>query len=426
MILSLASCSFEVDDVFDKSSAERISETIDNDYALLQSAPNGWLVQYYADTQYGGHNMIWKFNNDSSVTAISDLYYTVATSVTSHFKLEQSQGVILSFDTYNPVIHFYSDPINPLEVGDAGEGMLGDFEFRILSSSSDSIVMKGKKHGSRIVMTPLKSEVTWKNYLSGLDSMYTKMYKANYLIIVGNDTVNAMHDIQSNLISYTDPTNGIQVEVPYCVTETGWKLYKEYTLLDQKFSGFTYSEDKKWVATDNPNIRIEPYTLPLSQQLISSTWYLSYSNAGSLGQATFDLVKKGMDFLEESITSISLGSIIYDNVSFYGVTFVSSGYYGTYGLNAEIIDNDHIAFTANGVDGKNATWYATYNYKYMAFSFGLGEDENYDLVPLKRTFKLTTDNVDDPSSIQLEEVNSTNNVIVLTKTEPKGKAFFDR
>ena len=41
-ILLLGACTPEVDSVFDKSSANRIAESISNTKAILASAPNGW------------------------------------------------------------------------------------------------------------------------------------------------------------------------------------------------------------------------------------------------------------------------------------------------------------------------------------------------------------------------------------------------
>src|SRR3712207_8641346 len=52
-------------------------------------------------------------------------------------------------------------PISVAEVGVAGRGFEGDFEFRVLSAAADSVVLEGKKHGARIVMTPMPAETKW-------------------------------------------------------------------------------------------------------------------------------------------------------------------------------------------------------------------------------------------------------------------------
>ena len=97
------SCTPEVDDVFDKSSAERISDALAADKQILVSAANGWRMEIYGNTDFGGYNLFLKFANDNTVEVASETTYDPATGegadvrVTSHYKLEQSAGAVLSF-----------------------------------------------------------------------------------------------------------------------------------------------------------------------------------------------------------------------------------------------------------------------------------------------------------------------------------------
>ena len=43
------SCTSEVDNVFDKSSADRIAEAMAADQQMLVDAPNGWLMEYFCE-----------------------------------------------------------------------------------------------------------------------------------------------------------------------------------------------------------------------------------------------------------------------------------------------------------------------------------------------------------------------------------------
>lgn len=47
------------------------------------------------------------------------------------------------------MIHFFSDPANPDGIGDNGKGMEGDLELRVLTATADSVVMLGKKRGTK-------------------------------------------------------------------------------------------------------------------------------------------------------------------------------------------------------------------------------------------------------------------------------------
>lgn len=73
-VLSFTSCSNDIDEVFDKPSAERVNDAIAEYKTVLTSAENGWLMKYYpkANTKYGGYNLLLKFGTDGNVTAMSD------------------------------------------------------------------------------------------------------------------------------------------------------------------------------------------------------------------------------------------------------------------------------------------------------------------------------------------------------------------
>ena len=120
-------CTPEVDDAFDKSSAQRIAETLKADQQILVSAPNGWRMAIYGNTDFGGYNLFFKFAADNTVEVANEIAYnpedvsTAQIRETSHYSLQQSAGAILSFDTYNSLFHFFSDPVNP-SMGNTGKG----------------------------------------------------------------------------------------------------------------------------------------------------------------------------------------------------------------------------------------------------------------------------------------------------------------
>ena len=72
-LMTYSSCTSEVDDVFDKSSSERIEETMSNTNAILKANTKGWIMKYYANTMYGGYNVYCKFNQDKTVTVASEI-----------------------------------------------------------------------------------------------------------------------------------------------------------------------------------------------------------------------------------------------------------------------------------------------------------------------------------------------------------------
>ena len=169
-VLAFSACTSEVDNYFDKSASERASEAVSNAKQALLAAPNGWRMEYYGDMTYGGYNILCKFSGDEVTVAAEkmgkkqeagfDSNGNLVTA-TSHYTVDQSQGVVLSFDGYNSVFHYFSDPKNVDGIGTAGEGLYGDFEFRVMSVSADKIVLQGRKHGNKIIMYAMDSNTSW-------------------------------------------------------------------------------------------------------------------------------------------------------------------------------------------------------------------------------------------------------------------------
>ena len=81
------------------------------------------------------------------------------------YTLKHENGILLAFDTYNKIFHKFSDPQSD------GVGFGGDYEFYIMEHNSSQIMLKGKKTNQRIEMRKLSSDISWSEYLSGIDKM---------------------------------------------------------------------------------------------------------------------------------------------------------------------------------------------------------------------------------------------------------------
>lgn len=120
----LVSCSQEEEAVYGKgnSYAKRTGETSTEYVNLLEGATNGWLLSMYVGTgqQYGGYNYILKFHQ-GKVTALSE---ATTEEDTSLYTLNFSEKSILTFDTYNKVLHQFVEPsalYPPYRCGKLGE-----------------------------------------------------------------------------------------------------------------------------------------------------------------------------------------------------------------------------------------------------------------------------------------------------------------
>ena len=332
LCLGTSSCVKEVDDVFDKSANERIREGIEKDTEILKSASNGWVAEYFASpsSQYGGYNLLLKFLPGDSVQASSEVNNTVCYS---HYKVVQSGGVILSFDDYNPVIHYFSDPVNPMYGAD-GTGFGGDLEFRVLSASADSVILIGKKHKARVRMTPLAAGTDWSEYLAKINRQHELMLFSNYKLAIGGDTIDAYQSYHSFIVTrFEEPDSGsnepkeVRERIPYIMTPQGMKLYSPYIYKDSRLTGFQFDSTKvNYPDFVDKSIVLMPVALPLIEQLTSTYWSAAYSEIGDYAKPYWDAVK---DILDNEPGKPKMSYLVFGKYgSDIGMTFNIGGYEG--------------------------------------------------------------------------------------------------
>lgn len=232
------SCANDEKEVFDKSASERMSEALATYSDILQAPKNGWLLKYYAGTEYsyGGYNMIVSFAN-GKVTAASEIASSDAVYHSS-YALVSDQGPVLTFNTYNPILHYFGSP----SYGSL-DGYQGDFEFVIMSASADSIVLKGKKWANKMVMTPMPKSMNRETYLDSIVKIEDENPYIDYKGVVDNKNVK---------LSFSDSWHSMSVEVGDAVVSTPVFIYSStgitfHTPVD--IAGHSF-ESLTWNATD--------------------------------------------------------------------------------------------------------------------------------------------------------------------------------
>ena len=137
--LSVACTSDDEDDIFDLPASQRLAATIDHARQVLRSAEYGWEFEYYpsATLAYGGVVYTVKFD---SLTANVGCSLIADSTETSYYRLTNDNGPVLTFDTYNSLLHYFSTPNS-----DEYEAKGGEFEFVIDSIADDLITLYGKK-----------------------------------------------------------------------------------------------------------------------------------------------------------------------------------------------------------------------------------------------------------------------------------------
>lgn len=387
--LAYTSCTNEVDDVFDKSSADRIAEALTTDKKMLVDAPNGWLMEYFCENTYGGYNMFVKFNDDNTVTVANEVYESGARQ-TSHYKLEQSMGVLLSFDEYNELFHFFSEPANPFGIGTNGIGMRGDFEFRVIKAEADRFELKGKKHGARIVMTRLAENVDWDKYIADVNKMEANMSYSKYQIIIDEAEPLIMRKDYRTFI-YSDAESDEDIVIPYIVTPEGIKLSEPIVYGGKTINMLSYNDDDSWSSADDKAVNIQPILPSLVELLTDEDVYWSFiqGQMSSTSALYFKQAENGSAAEGEEIVFMSLGVNPNSANVGWGVFFRSGNYQGVISMTVTPIDDTHVALAPKQYDSNGQYYYQYCGYNYIASGILYG------------TFELSTDNPKNPSYIRM-------------------------
>lgn len=326
-----ASCTPEVEDAFDKPSPDRIAEAISETKDILTAAPNGWKMAYQGSGGFGGFNILCKFDKEDNVFCEEESEQAKATS---HYTVQQGQGVLLSFDSFNAALHKYSDPvgkINGKAVGKDGKGFQGDFEFRVMSCTKDSIVLEGRKHGDRVVMTPMPEDLTWDSFFTQIATVASGMSSERYNIIIDKDTLPARMNLHT---LHTTDKNGKAVAIPFIYTPQGIEVLKADSLNGRKLTAFTYSTDDKWVDPNDKSVMLSPRDITPLEAFFSDNWTINvgYSSTAEMNvwkAAAAYAASKNMEIVTVYFSTtpgfLSLSSYVGDNWGNLRTLYSTSG-----------------------------------------------------------------------------------------------------
>lgn len=253
IIILTSSCSYEEPDLFEYSAAERLSNSMKNAKNTLISAENGWEMLYFIDGAAAGYNMLVKFDADLNVTVAANNALTTSNvykSDTTTWNVIGDNGPVLTFDTYNQVLHAFSDPQRD------GIGNGGDYEFIIVAVSDNQIKLKGKKNNVYIYLNKLSSNINWKNYFSEVKAMQTTLFSNNNTLDlnIGGVMYNAYYGSNGYLTIVNDGGDPTSVDAPvygFVTTPTGIHLHNKLENGNVSAQDFILSETKTQLAAQD-------------------------------------------------------------------------------------------------------------------------------------------------------------------------------
>ncbi|HEY6913663.1 MAG TPA: DUF4302 domain-containing protein [Paludibacter sp.] len=256
VMLLLGSCAKNEADIFSASPAERMNRALKDDFAALISAPNGWAMEYFATPTSPGYTLLVKFDTSGKATfaAKSELTKNKAYETDSClFEMIGDNGPVLTFNTYNTVLHRFSNPENP-----DGYGLEGDYEFVVISKSADQITLKGKKMGTIILLNKIPVDISWAQYVEGLSAMDTLLFvnNSNSLKMKIGTSSYLFSNGSGHVFSIKQGVN-TTIEAPFIVTRTGIRFQFVQDIGGVKFHTLKLNDDKSaLVSIDNPDLKL--------------------------------------------------------------------------------------------------------------------------------------------------------------------------
>lgn len=255
LVISAASCSREEENIWEDSAAVRTEKVVKEQFETLCGAPNGWSMYYFAaESEKGGVNFTLNFNENGSVAIGTKNIYNspVFAEETSLWEIITDNGPVLTFNSYNNLFHFFSDPDDGIAGGSKGVGLGGDYEFMIMSYCPDSIVLKGKKTGVYCKMFPLEADITPEEYFTKLDELQASIGSSDlpyaWFEAENGERYTAAFKTEDRTITFMieggDPKLDEHI-VRYVLTNTGIRLFEPFEGDNEAFSvqNFEYNAE---------------------------------------------------------------------------------------------------------------------------------------------------------------------------------------
>lgn len=285
-VMLITSCKREEDRIFDKSASERMTEAIANAYTVLQENEAGWMMKYYPSStrEFGGYTIFAKFVSNAQVSLTSDINDDV---ITSSYSVVQESGPVLTFDGFNKVIHYFSEPgLDNGGIGADDTGMKGDFEFIVLKATADSVILKGKKSGNQIVMLPLSGaefETTAAAYQEA------GILFADFGVFKLENSMGEVSPLAYNSRTFQDASDANSKLLTFRVVPGGLEFYEEAEIQGVKFDKLSFVAPNVeyplgYYADLNNTVKIIPQVTPINVWFRSNLWSMSYNNVGATGK----------------------------------------------------------------------------------------------------------------------------------------------
>lgn len=242
----MQSCLFSEDDLFEMSSAERETAAVEELKKVLLDSEYGWMMEYRygSDGRMGAMTLLLKFDANG-VQMASDFSvgdYNAGETISSLYSIKPYQGTLISFDTYNPIIHKMCEPNSYFDLG-----YQGDYEFVVRTVTDSEIIVTGKKSGVETKIKKINQPMDWK---ATLLETYQLISETDYLMFNvysnGENIGRVLRDERAFVVETKDELGSvINNYYPFVVTNEGFKLIVPMSFDGKTIDSFKWQSDTK-------------------------------------------------------------------------------------------------------------------------------------------------------------------------------------
>lgn len=313
--LVLSSCVGEVDDAFDSPAPIRMESTLAEYRELLASSEHGWFTDFYPGDKYGsgGYAMHLMFNSAGEVTICSEKKTNLPKfeKATSEWSLIPYEGPFLSFLTYNPVLHYFSEPSSSHYVG-----LKSDYEFTVLRAVQDTVELIGKKYKNKLILRRNTQKTDPKTYFEDVLKMEYNAAEFPLFSLKVSDVHVGSCAVANRTFKmvYLDENEVEQTkDIYYAFTPDGIRFAIPLVHGDVTMQTFTWDKGKEsYICIDNGvNAYLEPYfpeNFELRYAEFIGKWEINYIGDSGAKESTIVEITENEKYISYLMSSDKLFS----------------------------------------------------------------------------------------------------------------------
>ena len=321
---TLSSCLKNQEDFFEESSNIRMQQYLDNAKSVLTSAPQGWIFDYAPDRNHSYGLILYTLEFTAKDVTVKSAI-APGQKETSLYKLTNDQGPVLTFDSYNALMHFYATPSwSEYQAKD------GDFEFIIMDVQPDKITLKGKRTGNFMYMTRLEEDAD--SYIRKSKEAAENQFLVRAKGTIGGKGVEAFIDLDKNFLELTFDGASEPVGEYFAFCPTGMRFPKPLEIDGKQIEALDYSFDEQSMAGEYTASNSSSIDVKLNTFIPDDYAFINEFS----GAFTFDYGSNRVNCILEPNEAYGTVLIKGLNPNYNIVTTYSKGY-GTISLTAQTL-----------------------------------------------------------------------------------------